>query len=99
MSAETAGDHDLPTCPGCDEQIGPGEIQHRGVVARDGETWHRPCLYDHLGRRNVETGRMCPRCRAVSTWLPEVTGPTTKRLCPGCGRVFDGPVVETEADR
>lgn len=41
---EILGGPDLPVCPGCSTQIGPGEIQHASaVVTIDGDTWHRDC--------------------------------------------------------
>ena len=115
---------ELPVCPGCDEVIGHGELQHRGVCKYKGDTWHNACAFEDRGldakgwvtlpdplRHNAcafedrgldkaETARRCPHCYAHSRWLPDETGPTTKRLCHGCGRVFDGPhaPVNTEAE-
>ena len=91
---------DLPVCPGCGEVIGHGELQHRVVCEHKGNTWHNGCAFEARGLDKAEAARRCPHCYAHSRWLPEVTGPTTKRLCHGCGRVFDGPhaPVDTEAE-
>ena len=92
---------DLPVCPGCDDEIGPGALQHNAVTEHGGSTWHRSCLYDDLDLERAETGRRCPRCYGVSRYVPpDEETPTAKRLCPCSGVVYDdGAVVETEADR
>lgn len=92
MSAQS----NLPVCPGCDEGIGRAQLQHNSVVDRHGATWHRACAFDDRNLVHTAPKKKCPRCLAISGWVPEGQAPTTERLCPGCGRVFDGEAVEGE---